>query len=162
MRALGPHRALYCLVTTRLPLKIATAVYRHENGDDGGASGDHADVNDVAAAPGGPNSFQLADIEARSPIAGLYVRLERIFARQVWESHASSNVNVNEKLERPRLWRRLRGVLSQAALLACARPGEELSRQDVTCRICIHAPHPSQDRLESGGRREPPPPIPLC
>lgn len=112
---------------TRPPLQIATAVYRHDQGDDGAASDDvdEADVNAVAAAPGGPNKFQLADIEARSRIAGLYVRLERIFARQVWESHVSSNVDVNEKLERPRLWRRLRGVLSQAALIACAKPGEE-------------------------------------
>lgn len=34
-------------------------------------------------APGGPDKIHLASIDARSPIAGLYVRLERLFAKQV-------------------------------------------------------------------------------
>ena len=76
----------------RRPLlaQIAIATYRHGADDAGDAGGaissvgatEHA-LGSLRVAPGGPSDVQLDDIDTRSPIAGLYVRLERLLAKQV-------------------------------------------------------------------------------
>ena len=71
--------------------QIAIATYRHGANDagneDGAASGGvttgEQGMGSLAVAPGGPSDVQLDDIDARSPVAGLYVRLERLLAKQV-------------------------------------------------------------------------------
>lgn len=76
-------------------MQIAIATYRH-GGDDGadeivdvsvppsgGAITGSGCLDSLPVAPGGPNKFQLDDIDIRAPIAGLYVRLERLLAKQV-------------------------------------------------------------------------------
>ena len=75
-----------------LSAQIAIATYRHgdnDAGDEGGAvrggvSAAKQDMGSLPVAPGGPSDVELADIDTRSPIAGLYVRLERLLAKQVW------------------------------------------------------------------------------
>ena len=61
-------------------LQIAIAAYRHGRDDDD--SDAEGGLGGLAAAPGGPSKFELADVEARSPVAGLFARLERLLAKQ--------------------------------------------------------------------------------
>ena len=58
------------------------AAYRQPGpGDEDCAGGGRA--AGLPPAPGGPTDVQLSGIDARSPIAGLYVRAERVLAQQV-------------------------------------------------------------------------------
>ena len=45
-------------------------------------------------------------------------------SRQVWELFRAMNRDASERKHRRPLWLRLRGLLSEAALDACARAGE--------------------------------------
>ena len=75
-----------------LSAQIAIATYRHgadDEGEEGGAasggvSAGEQELRSLPVAPGGPTDEALRDIDTRSPIAGLYVRLERLLAKQVW------------------------------------------------------------------------------
>lgn len=143
----------------RLPFldQIAIATYRHgaDDADDegcaaiGGVNAGESGLGSLRVAPGGLSDVQLDNIDTRSPIAGLYVRLERLLAKQVreravrlcrmsrirmrhtvmqvWDAHieackTSSGARPAET-ERVEQWRRLRGLLAQAALTACSTRG---------------------------------------
>jgi hypothetical protein len=121
--------------------QIAVAVYRHADSDDVGADGgDNSDGGDDATAggggddsalrsrlheaPGGPSDAQLVSIDALSPVAGLYVRAERLLAEQAWSFHENAAIRAGKVPEkRATLWDRLRRLLSRAALEGCATPG---------------------------------------
>ena len=72
-----------------LSTQIAIATHRHEAEDagdecaSGGVSAGEQRMGSLPVAPGGPSDVQLDDIDTRSPVAGLYVRLERLLAKQV-------------------------------------------------------------------------------
>ena len=80
-----------------LPLlaQIAIATYRHgaDDADDEGSAAiggvNAGELDSLRVAPGGPTDVQLDDIDTRSPIAGLYVRLERLLAKQVSERRST-------------------------------------------------------------------------
>lgn len=64
---------------THSPLsQIAIAAYRYGGEGDGGGP-----LSSLPPAGGGLDDAELAALDARTPVAGLYVRAERIFARQV-------------------------------------------------------------------------------
>ena len=70
---------------------MAIATYRHgaDDADDeggianGGVSTGKQGMGSLRVAPGGHSDVELADIGTRSSVAGLYVRLERLLAKQV-------------------------------------------------------------------------------
>jgi hypothetical protein len=75
-------------------------------------------------APDGPSDAKLRDIDERSPVAGLYVRAERLLAKLVWDAHvrAADAAGVPRE-DRAAQWRRLRALLAQASLNGCAEGG---------------------------------------
>ena len=66
-----------------LRAQIAIASYRYGLKDESGGDVVDTSLSGLLPAAGGPSNVQLADIETRSPVAGLYVRLERLLAQQV-------------------------------------------------------------------------------
>ena len=67
-------------------VQISISVYRRVCTDDPTLEDVLLSAPDVVhppIAPGGADDVALADIDRRSPVAGLYVRLERLFAQQV-------------------------------------------------------------------------------
>ena len=68
--------------------QYATAVYRHASDDhDATAADGSADAcGRLSVAPGGPDDAALLTIDARSPVTGFLVRVERLFAAQVRHS----------------------------------------------------------------------------
>lgn len=77
-----------------LPSQIAIAVYRRSGtGDEASA----ADCMGVAVAPrGGSDDELLSRVDSRSPVAGLYVRAEKLFAAQVCFSYGQTTLFVAE------------------------------------------------------------------
>jgi hypothetical protein len=66
-------------------------------------------------------------IDKRSPLAGLYVRLERLYAKLVWDEHDKASTRRGSATEDPILqWRRLRDLLAQISLMGCAKGGREM------------------------------------
>jgi hypothetical protein len=99
-------------------LQIAIATFRFD-----GASG-----MGLPRAPDGPSDAKLRDIDSRSPVAGLYVRAERLLAKLVWDEYekacdASVSSAGAAKEDRNAQWRRLRVLLADVSLKGCAEGG---------------------------------------
>ena len=129
VKRMGASPALLEAMRTPVLMLIAVASYRCAGADEGGASIDDDDssagvMSSLAPAPGGPTDVQLAGIDVRAPVAGLYVRAERLLARQVWTAHsAAADAGAVPRENRVNQWLRLRGLLSRSALEGCATPG---------------------------------------
>lgn len=124
-KRMGSSPALLEAMRTPVLMLIAVASYRcagaDEVDDDDTGSGV---MSSLAPAPGGPTDVQLAGIDLRAPVAGLYVRAERLLARQVWTAHsAAADAGACPRENRVNQWLRLRGLLSRSALEGCATPG---------------------------------------
>ena len=122
-----------CTLSAPMTPQMAIAAYRYDSsGDDGddrgvsqGTRGDgEGQIALLPPAGGGPSDVELAALDARAPVAGLYVRLERLIARQVALDNADDDA-WGTAAGRRRQWLRLRGLLSRAALRGCATPGND-------------------------------------
>ena len=86
--------------------------------------------------PGGPNDARLAEIDVRSPVAGLYVRAERLLAKLVREAYErAADIEGSVKEDRVAQWNRLRTALAQLSLKGCAEGAAYLLRRHSL--LCI-------------------------